>query len=146
MTTKFDELMANPEFRKAFAIEGAIADASQLICDLLESKNMKQADLARLLGKTPAYVSQLLSGKTNVTLKTLAEVAYELGCTLDIQACEEPSECGESSSEWHSEPGHAYRTRLAPAHHRTPYRLVQSGRTFPDSGFVDIAACQEDVA
>jgi transcriptional regulator with XRE-family HTH domain len=89
MTTKFDELMSDPEFRKLYAIEGLIADASQFISDLLERRNMKQADLARVLNKTPAFVSQLLSGKTNITVRTLAEVAHALGASVKIEAVDE---------------------------------------------------------
>lgn len=89
MTTKFDELMLDPEFRKLYAIEGLIADTAQMISDLLERRNLKRADLARLLNKTPAFVSQLLNGKANMTVRTLAEVLYTLGATANISALDE---------------------------------------------------------
>jgi transcriptional regulator with XRE-family HTH domain len=95
MATKFDELMLDPEFRKLYAIEGLIADAAQLICDLLERRKMRRADLARLLNKTPAFVSQLLNGKTNMTVRTLAEVMHALGASVKIDAYDE----GKSSCE-----------------------------------------------
>jgi len=95
MTTKFDELMLDPEFRKLYAIEGLIADTAQLICDLLERRKMKRADLARLLNKTPAFVSQLLNGKANMTVRTLAEVVHALGASVKIDANDE----GESTCE-----------------------------------------------
>jgi transcriptional regulator with XRE-family HTH domain len=89
MTTKHDELMLNPEYRKLYAIEALIADTAQLICDLLERRNMKKADLARLLDKTPAFVSQLLNGKANMTVRTLAEVVHALGASVKIDALDE---------------------------------------------------------
>jgi transcriptional regulator with XRE-family HTH domain len=89
MTTKFDELMLDPEFKKLYAIEGLIADTAQMISDLLERRNLKQADLARLLNKTPAFVSQLLNGKANMTVRTLAEVVYALGANVRIDAHDE---------------------------------------------------------
>jgi transcriptional regulator with XRE-family HTH domain len=95
MTTKFDELMLDPEFRKLYAIEGLIADTAQLISDLLERRNLKRADLARLLNKTPAFVSQLLNGKANMTVRTLAEVLYALGASAKINALDQ----GESAPE-----------------------------------------------
>jgi len=57
--------------------------------DLLERKNLKQADLARQLNKTPAFVSQLLNGKANMTVRTLAEVVYALGATVKINSEDE---------------------------------------------------------
>jgi len=89
MTTKHDELMLDPEFRKLYAVEGLIADTAELIWQLLVRRNMKQADLARLLNKTPAFVSQLLNGKANMTVRTLAEVVYALGATVKIYAHDE---------------------------------------------------------
>lgn len=85
MTTQFDELMQDPEFRKMYAVEGLLGDAAQLVADLLEHKKMKKADLARLLNKTPAFVSQLLNGRANMTVRTLAEVIYALGATVKLQ-------------------------------------------------------------
>jgi len=94
MTTKFDELMLDPEFRKEYAVEGFIADTAELIWQLLVRRNMKQADLARRLNKTPAFVSQLLNGKANMTVRTLAEVVYALGATVKIGTQDEnKSEC-----------------------------------------------------
>jgi transcriptional regulator with XRE-family HTH domain len=89
MNTKFDELMLDPEFRKHYAIEGFIGDTAELIWQLLVRQKMKQADLARLLNKTPAFVSQLLNGKANMTIRTLAEVVYALGATVKIEAHDE---------------------------------------------------------
>jgi transcriptional regulator with XRE-family HTH domain len=96
MTTKHDELMLDPEYRKLYAIEGLIADTAQLIWDLMERKKMKQADLARLLNKTPAFVSQLLNGKANMTIRTLAEVVNTLGATVTIGAHDKSTSMCES--------------------------------------------------
>jgi len=89
MITKHDELMLDPEFRKHYAIEGFIGDTAEMIWQLLVRRDMKQADLARLLKKTPAFVSQLLNGKANMTIRTLAEVVYALGATVKIEAQDE---------------------------------------------------------
>jgi len=84
--TKIAELLRDPEFQKAYAVEGLLADAAELIWQLLVRRNMKQADLARLLNKTPAFVSQLLNGKANMTVRTLAQVADVLGARIKIDA------------------------------------------------------------
>lgn len=99
MTTKHDELMLDPEFRKLYAIEGLITDTAQLIWDLMERRNLKQADLARLLNKTPAFVSQLLNGKANMTVRTLAEVVYALSATVKIKAQDESNSTREAVDE-----------------------------------------------
>jgi hypothetical protein len=102
MTTKFDELMLDPEFRKLYAVEGMMADAAQLISELLERRNLKQADLARLLKKTPAFVSQLLNGRHNMTVRTLAEVLFVLGASAKINAVDEGKSSATDTSNMHT--------------------------------------------
>lgn len=48
----------------------------------LKNNNISQKELARRLGRTEAYVSKLLSGSQNVTLKTIAETANVLDCEV----------------------------------------------------------------
>lgn len=92
MTTKFTESVNDPEFQKLYAVEGLLGDAAETIWQLLVARRMKQADLAKALGKSPAFVSQLLNGKSNMTVRTLAEVAHALGATIKIAAVDaEPS-------------------------------------------------------
>jgi transcriptional regulator with XRE-family HTH domain len=94
MNTKIAELLKDPEFQKTYAVEGLLADAAELIWQLLVRRKMKQADLARLLNKTPAFVSQLLNGKANMTVRTLAEVASVLGATIKIEAVDANANAG----------------------------------------------------
>lgn len=41
-------------------------------------RGLTQADIARILGKEKSFVSRKLSGDTNMTLETLADLAYAL--------------------------------------------------------------------
>jgi transcriptional regulator with XRE-family HTH domain len=94
MNTKIADLLKDPEFQKIYAVEGLLADAAELIWQLLVQRKMKQTDLARLLNKTPAFVSQLLNGKANMTVRTLAEVASALGATIKIEAVDTNANAG----------------------------------------------------
>lgn len=49
------------------------------IDELLESTGMTQRELAKKLGKQESYVSKMLSGWSNPTLKTIAEFEVALG-------------------------------------------------------------------
>ena len=58
------------EYRKALAI-------------ILREKGMSQADLARRIGKSRSYVSQLMSGKVKEPALSIAfDIADALGVTL----------------------------------------------------------------
>jgi transcriptional regulator with XRE-family HTH domain len=49
----------------------------------MEDQGVSKAELAQRLGKSKARISQLLGGSSNMTIGTLAEIAFVLGLTLD---------------------------------------------------------------
>ena len=86
MKTVHDPLMEDPEFRKQSAIENLAGDASDLIARLMHEQKISKADLARRLGKSRAWVTQLLNGRANMTVRTLAEVVFYLDGEVKIHA------------------------------------------------------------
>ena len=86
MKTQHEVLMENPEFRKLLSIESLVAEASEVIAKLMAKRNVSKADLARRLNKSRAWVTQLLSGKTNMTVRTLAEVVHALNGEVKLHA------------------------------------------------------------
>ena len=86
MKTQHEVLMEDPEFRRLLSIEALVAEASELIAKLMTEQNVSKADLARRLKKSRAWVTQLLSGKANMTVRTLAEVVYTLDAEVKLHA------------------------------------------------------------
>jgi len=86
MKTRHEILMEDPEYRRLFAIEGLVTDAAELVARLMEEQGVKKAELARRLGKSRAWVTQLLSGEANMTIRTFAELAYVLGAEVKLRA------------------------------------------------------------
>ncbi|MDR0888715.1 MAG: helix-turn-helix transcriptional regulator [Coriobacteriales bacterium] len=48
----------------------------------MERQGLSQTDLAKRMGVTRSYISQLLSGNANMTIKTLAKFEYTLGVNI----------------------------------------------------------------
>lgn len=76
--------------RRHFAQEGLILDASESILGQLERKGKKQIHLARMIGATKSHVSQLLNGSRNMTLRTLADMAFMLDVEIKLQVVDLP--------------------------------------------------------
>lgn len=57
----------------------AILDASNLIARAMDEAKISQAELAGKLGVTAGYVSRLMSGFENMTVKNVAGILYALG-------------------------------------------------------------------
>jgi transcriptional regulator with XRE-family HTH domain len=85
MKTQHASLMEDPEFRRLLSVEALVAEASEVIARLMAEQNVSKADLARRLHKSRAWVTQLLSGKANMTIRTLAEVVHTLDAEVKLQ-------------------------------------------------------------
>ena len=67
-----------------FVFEGVLLEVNERICEIMQQKQISRADLARRLGKSRAYVTRLLNGLPNLTLKTLTQIAIALGEGIDV--------------------------------------------------------------
>jgi len=79
-----DRQLRDPEFRRLFQEEKLILDVTEQVSQALEERQLSRADLSRLLGKTRGYVTQVLSGSTNLTLRTVADVMTALGFEMGV--------------------------------------------------------------
>lgn len=78
-----DKLLAQEEF---------ILAATESIWGALEDRGWSKADLARELGKSKSYISQLLNGGRNMTLRTFAEISHVMGLRADIRLAAQPAQ------------------------------------------------------
>lgn len=58
-----------------------IRGTTQTLLDCMRKKGVARSELARRMGRTNAYVTQMLSGDRNLTLRTIADVATALDVT-----------------------------------------------------------------
>ncbi len=64
----------------------------------MEALGLRQKDLAKMLGVTPATISKTLSGTSNMTLKTAARIANALGCDLAAPLIKDPTRMPNSAT------------------------------------------------
>jgi transcriptional regulator with XRE-family HTH domain len=75
---------SDPEVRKVFEEELLFGESTDTIEALLESIRVSQRELARRLGVSEGRVSQLLSGRENLTLRTLGALGWALGVRFEL--------------------------------------------------------------
>lgn len=83
-----ERISSSPEEFKLLQQERTILELTELVCAVLEEEGISRAELARRLGKTRGWVTQLLDGEANMTLRTVSDVFTVLGKQLRVQ-CEE---------------------------------------------------------
>lgn len=85
MTGKFEELMSDPEGRRAFEEELLVGEVTDTLVALLQSFKLTQRELGRRLGVSDGRVSQMLAGSGNLTVRSLAAVGWALGMRFELQ-------------------------------------------------------------
>lgn len=73
--------------RRLLRQEELILEITEALVDTLENEGISKTELASRLGKTKGFVSQILAGGRNLTLRTIADVADALECRIGI-TCE----------------------------------------------------------
>lgn len=76
--------LEDPEFRRAYQQEKLIADATDLICAAMREREISRSTFAGWLGRTRGFVTQILSGSRNLTLRTLADSMTALGYEIAL--------------------------------------------------------------
>jgi len=95
---------------RQMAEEGLIFDVSQQLFEVMEKDGVTKAELAKRLDCSKAYVTKLLRGPSNMTLRKVAEVFHALGRVIKLKAAPKDEE-----TEWE-----CVRTRPARRPHETP--------------------------
>jgi len=82
--TLMDEYLEDPEFARLMAQGDLIMEVTETLCELLEKEKISRKELADRLGKTKGFVSQLLNGGRNLTLRTVADILHVLGYKVTL--------------------------------------------------------------
>jgi transcriptional regulator with XRE-family HTH domain len=72
--------------RRLLQQEQTILEVTELICQLMEQQNVNRTELSRRLGKSKSYVSQLLDGSRNMTIRTVSDIMFYLNRNFTMQS------------------------------------------------------------
>ncbi len=64
--------------------ESTIARAQSTICNAMDSAGITRAELARRMGRSRAFVTQILRGSHGLTVRTLARALFACGVVLEF--------------------------------------------------------------
>jgi len=78
---RLQEYKDDPEFQT----ELLLLDINEQIVERMVARGIRRSELAQRLGSSRAFVTQLLNGKPNLTIKTLVQVANALDMAVNVQ-------------------------------------------------------------
>jgi len=67
-----------------YVLEGIVLDLTDRIALAMQEQGVSRAELAERLGVSRAYITKLLGGNTNMTLRTLVRLALALGMVPEV--------------------------------------------------------------
>ena len=82
---RFADLLQKAEQSDTFQIDNLKVEISEQIYQAMNQQGISNADLARRLGKSRAYVTKLLRGTTNFTLESLVRIGWALSCEVELE-------------------------------------------------------------
>ena len=82
---RFANLFKQFEQSDTYHIDGAKLEISEQIYLAMEQQGVSNAELARRLGKSRAYITKVLQGNVNFTIESVVKIARALGHKFDFQ-------------------------------------------------------------
>jgi len=68
-----------------YRLEKILFQLGEDICLLMEQQGLSRTQLAERMGVSPAYITKILSGNPNLTIKSLLKLADAMGKELTLQ-------------------------------------------------------------
>ena len=88
----YDRMTEDPSERRLLRQEELILDVTEALVGALADQGMRRSQLASKLGRTKGYVSQMLAGSRNLTLRSVADLADALDCRVRVSIAPRPEE------------------------------------------------------
>ncbi len=85
VSERFADLLQRAELSDAYQIDRLKVEISERIYKAMKQQGVPNAELARRLGKSRAYVTKLLRGTTNFTLESLVRIGSALSCEVEFE-------------------------------------------------------------
>jgi transcriptional regulator with XRE-family HTH domain len=79
-----ERVSQSPERMKHFQSVRLEMEITELVCELMDKQGVSRAELATRMGTSAPYVTKLLRGQTNMTLKTISDLFFALGRSVRI--------------------------------------------------------------
>lgn len=104
MTKISDFLSSLDGGTELLAEERLIVAVTEAIAEAMARKGVTKAALAESLGCSKAHVSKLLGGSRNMTLRTLADIAYALEVEPSFRLAPSRLHRRSDDDDWHTDP------------------------------------------
>ena len=89
MSNKYKQYVDNTKKSLIYWQELSILEFTEELARILEQKKLTQSDLAKKINKSAPYISKVMNGNVNFTLKTMTELARALDSIVHVHIAPE---------------------------------------------------------
>lgn len=89
MSNKYSQYLDKTKQSLTYWQELSILEFTEDLARLLKQKNMTQSELAKKIGKSAPYISKVMNGNANFTLKTMTKLARALDSVVHVHVAPE---------------------------------------------------------
>ena len=82
--TTYERLISDPKRRQQIEEEEFILKLTEKLCEMMKEQGITRSQLAEKLGTSRAFISQLLNGGRNMTLRTLFRLSRSLDSDVNF--------------------------------------------------------------
>jgi len=79
------ELTQTAEGMRLYQQERAIQELTDMVCEIMQKKDVSRTELAHRLGRTKGYITLLLDGRAKMTVRTISDIFTALNCSVHFQ-------------------------------------------------------------
>ena len=83
--TLTEKLTKTADGMRLYQQERAILEVTELVCQLMDEQDVSRSELATRLDRTKGYITQLLDGRANMTVRTISDVFTALDRAVHFQ-------------------------------------------------------------
>lgn len=80
-----DERLREARSTAEYSLERLLLDINEQLCQLMQNRGITRSELADRLHVSKPWITKLLKGNRNLTLRSLVAVAHELGLRVDMR-------------------------------------------------------------
>ena len=88
---KMKEILEAAQQHNEYWVEAVMLEFTEVICELMEKQNISRSEVARKLGVSPAYITKILRGNANMTIRTMVALANIFNHKIEINVCDKKS-------------------------------------------------------
>ena len=85
-TTLTQQITNTPEKMRLWQQERTILDLTELICEIMKEQNVDKTELALRLGKSKGYITRILDGQINITIRVISDIFTALNKTIHFKS------------------------------------------------------------